>query len=168
MKKLFKEQIDEKFKKVTDQYFDFFDGMHLIKLDGKFASDELRSIADVMDEVFHGSREVNRIQKLKIFGFIAKDIKVTYFTRYGGWRYSFYIMKDGKDWDFYYGKSDQGAGDWWPDSKDEYDVSPIHQFIPSGFAESCENMYEYHKGSHKEALELLKDCGFTIERGEDY
>jgi hypothetical protein len=168
MKKLTIEQIESKFKKVTDQHFFYCqDKKNSIVLDGTFASDELRAIANVMDEVFHSDKKVNRIQKLNIKGFTAKDIKVIYYKLYGGWRYSFYIMKDSKDWDFYYGKSDEGAGDWWPEAKDEYDVSPIYQFIPNGFIEACENMYEYH-GSHKEALELLKECGFTVERGEDY
>lgn len=89
MKKLTFKEVEEKFKKVTDQYFNFFDTQNLIKLDGRFASDELRAIADTMDEVFHGDKELSRIQKLKIEGFTAKDIKVIYYKLYGGWRYSF-------------------------------------------------------------------------------
>lgn len=177
MKKLTFKEVEKKFKKVTDQYFDFFDTQNLIKLDGRFASDELRAIADTMDEIFHGSdedREVKRIQTLNIKGFTAKDIKVIYSCegerdRNGKkeYRFSFYIMKDGKDWDFYYGKSDDGAGDWWPEPEDPIYLSPITEFIPSGFAEACENMYEY-RGSLKEGIRLLKNCGFTVEKGEDY
>lgn len=174
MKKLTKEQIEKAFKKVTDNDFLYPCGkQNVIGLDGVFASDELRCIADTMDEIFHGDKELNRIQKLKIKGFTAKDIKVIWGCegerdRKGRkeYCYSFYIMKDGKDWDFYYGKSDQGAGDWWPDSEDEIYLSPITQFIPNGFITCCENVYKYH-GSNKEALELLKECGYTLEKGED-
>lgn len=171
MKQLTKEQIDQKLKQIIPEpanYFDYHHGTSEIKLDGTFCTDELYAIADFINGLMATNKEINKIKNLKIKGFTAKDIKVTYAKHYGtSWRYSFYIMKDGKDYDFYYGKSDGGAGDWWPEPEEEGYLSPITQFIPDGFGEAMENCYDYH-GSHKEALELLKDCGFTVERGEDY
>lgn len=177
MKKLTKEQIDQRFREIIPEpgnYFDYHHGTSEIKLDGTFCSDELYAIADFINKLMGVGKQIYRIKNLNIKGFTVKDIKVVWGCegerdRNGEkeYRYSFYIMKDGKDWDFYYGKSDQGAGDWWPEGEDEYELSPIHQFIPDGFGEACENMYDFC-GSHEEALELLNDCGFTIEESDNY
>lgn len=174
MKQLTKKEIQKAFEEVTDQDFKYGEETNLITLKGTFCSDELRCIADRMDSIFHGDKELARIKNLNIKGFTAKDIKVIYDCQgerdrnnEKEYRFSFYIMKDGKDWDFYYGQSDEGAGDWWPEPEDPIYQSPITEFIPSGFAEACENMYEYH-GPLEEGVQLLKDCGFTVEKGEDY
>lgn len=39
------------FKEVTENWFDYFGGIGMIKLDGTFCSDELREIARVLDEM---------------------------------------------------------------------------------------------------------------------
>lgn len=167
-------EINDLFRKVISSNgteFRFSPETGLFRLNGSFCSDELREIARVLDEVNHGTpqeRELDRIKKLNVKGFRAKDIKVLYFKMYNdneNYNFSFYIMKDRKDWDFYYGKSSQGAGDWWPDPEDELYLSPIHDFIPSGFAETCENVYEYC-GTNEEAIETLKKCGFTVEKND--
>lgn len=152
-------------------FVEYFDKMNLIKLDGRFCSDELREIAKTMDRLFKGedldSLEVSRIKSLNIKGITAKDIKVQWYKYNKSYAYSFYVMKDGEDYDFYYGKSDQYAGDWWPEPEDEMYLSPIHEFVPDGFSGCCENMYEYRRGNLKEALGLFKRLGYTVYRGED-
>lgn len=174
MKKLTDHKINSLFRKIlpnTADYFNYFGEINQLKLDGIFSSKQLAQLALLMDDLLKGTDQdpvIKKIQNLNIKGFKAKDIKVIYYKMYDeeGYNFSFYIMKDGKDWDFYYGQSDQGAGSWWPNSKDSMYLSPIHQFIPPGFCEACENAYEYH-GKNEDAIELLKTCGFTVERGED-
>jgi hypothetical protein len=174
--KLTKQDIDKKFIEVIPEesnYFDYFDGMNLIKLDGRFSSDQLREIARVMDKIHHSSddTELNRIAKLNVNGFTAKDIKVVYSKNSfcnNGLQFSFYLMKDGKDYDFYYKLDEEGelAGDWWPENEDEF-INSLQEFIPRGFAEACENLYEYRGGTEIEAIKCLKKYGFTVEEGED-
>jgi hypothetical protein len=173
MKKLTKNQIDKKFRKVIpleSNYFDYFENSNEIKLDGRFASDELREIARIMDEIGHGDKEVKRIKDLVVKGFKAKDIKVIFYkTReVDKYNYSFYLMKNGKEYDLYYAMDKDGkeAGKWWPKGEDMYS-SPLTQFIPDGFAEACENIYEF-MGKHEEALELFKECGFVITHGGEF
>lgn len=142
-------------------------------LSGKFCSDELREIAKAMDKIFKETKydvNIKRIQNLEIGEFKSKDIKVVYYNMYkedsNKFQFSFFVIKDGKEYDFYYGKSDQGAGDWWPENDDEDGFfSPLHEFIPSGFSELCENMYEY-RGSNETALDVLRLCGFVTEHDE--
>jgi hypothetical protein len=151
----------------------YYKGSDTISLDGSFSIKDLYNIIGVMDKITEFDKEVNRIKELEVKGFKVKDIKVIWSC--GGKRdrksdkeytYSFYVMKDGKDWDFYYGGSDQGAGDWWPEPTEEGYLSPLTNFIPTGFAEACENMYEYRR-TKEEALNLLQECGFTVEKGDD-
>lgn len=49
-------EINDAFKEVTENWFDYFESFGIIKLDGTFCSDELREIARVMDEVFKKTR----------------------------------------------------------------------------------------------------------------
>lgn len=174
MKKINYDEVYTKFRKVIpnkSNIFDYLGDTNEIKLDGRFSSDELREIARVMDETFHGNpqeKDINRIKSLKVGEFTVKDIKVTCHCEWVGnnnsdIRYSFYVMKDGKDWDFYYGKSNQNAGDWWPMGKDEDDYSPLHKFIPNGFREECENTYSCRKPI-EEVLKIFNECGFTVEK----
>jgi len=115
-------------------------------------------------------KEEREFLKLIIKGFTCKDIAVRYghIPEYHGddERYSFYVKYNGKLWDFYYGKSDQGAGDWWPEPEDEMFLTPLTKFIPAGFSEACENAYMY-RGTHEQALEQLKKHGITdIEKAD--
>ena len=177
MKKLTREQIVEKFKEVVSPTNFFVFGEDGILLSGKYCSDELREISRVMDEINHGTdeeKEVSRIQSLEIKGFRNKDIKVVWGCegerdRLGNKEYtfSFYIMKDEKEYDFYYGHLEPGASEWWPSSTKRGYLSPIHEFIPDKFSECCENMYNF-RGTLEQALELLTECGFTVEKGNDY
>jgi hypothetical protein len=64
---------------------------------------------------------------------------------------------------FFYGKSDGGAGVWWPkseDENDEYNCGAFNDFIPPGFSEDCENNYSY-RGTVEEAIAQLKKHGIT-------
>jgi hypothetical protein len=83
-------------------------------------------------------------------------VKVVYTEEFETFSYSFFITKDGKDYDFYYGQTSPESQNWWPNSEQEFD------FIPKGFFERCENCYRY-TGTDAEAIELLKKCGFTVE-----
>jgi hypothetical protein len=146
---------------------------NLISLEGEFCSDELRQIAKVMDSMFKGTALDPRIEKCKslnIGGFATKDCRVYYSHVYdeNEYNYRFVVVKDNKEYDFYYGKSDGGVGAWWPtDEDDEYGCMSFNGLIPPGFCEASENCYEYH-GSHEEAVSLLEACGFTVFKGEDY
>ena len=53
MKKLTEEEIEQRFKEVIikPNWFSYFKNFNIIRLDGTFASDELREIARVMDEI---------------------------------------------------------------------------------------------------------------------
>jgi hypothetical protein len=152
-----------KFKEVTKSWFHYsIDGFGTIKLDGTFCSDELKEIARVLDEVNHETpeeKEIKRIRNINIDGLTYKDIKVIYYLIHKNsetFSYSFFITKDGKDYDFYRGRLYLESHDWWPDSDQELN------FIPKGFFERCENCYGYN-GTDAEAIELLKKCGFTVE-----
>ncbi len=176
MKKLTDIEIYNRFREVCpakSNWISYYQNLNLIKLDGTFVSDELREIARVMDEIYKGTpqdREIDRVKTLEVKGFKSSDVKVTYSNGHEDSKkywFSFYIMKDGVDYDFYYGKSDGGAGDWWPAGEDEYDISPIHQFIPKNFWEDMENAYNY-SGTNGEAIEFLKACGFEVVKGDDF
>jgi hypothetical protein len=174
MRKINYEEFYAKFRKVCPiktNIFNYFGKINQIELDGKFSSDELREIAKLMDECFHGTKQeqdVDRIKLLKIGEFTSKDIKVQCHLEWVSdnncdIRYSFYVMKDGKDWDFYYGLDNQGAGDWWPKAENEDDLSPLHDFIPIGFREECENVYSSRMPMEK-VIEVFNECGFTVEK----
>lgn len=160
--------LDKKFKEMFPdrvvKYDDFFDRVFFHA--GSFTIEELEKIVSLVQKTGFDNREVKRIQNLKVKGFTIKDIKVQYFHLNEDdkkYHYSFYIMKDGKDWDFYYGHSDQGAGDWWPDQDEDSIYLPKHfNFIPEMFQESCENMYVC-PWPDKKVIDFLKKCGFTVE-----
>ncbi len=169
MKKLSRDEILGKLEKVVGRgnQVDLLDSDNDVwRINGKFSSVELSQIAIVMNECLKGDprkiRDIKFLLQLNVGGFTHKDIKVIWSVDDGEYDYSFYLMKDGKSYDFYYGKSDQGAGDWWPEPENEYYLSPICKFVPNGFVEACENMYEY-RGTHEEALELFEELGYTVE-----
>jgi len=150
-----KEEITKRLKEVSKQRFTYHDKNNTIQLEGTYSSDELNAITGVLYDVEECNRQIKNIKALKIGEFTSNDVKVVCHILDNCYSYSFYLMKDGKDWDFYYGK-DQGAGDWWPRFEDFF------TFVPSGFAEECENIYSY-RGEYEKVKELLKECGFTIE-----
>jgi hypothetical protein len=165
-----KNDIHALFDEVVVNDGDFFrsddDDEGLIWLKGSFCSDELREIARVLDEVNHGTpqdKEVKRIQNLNVKGFTVKDIKVIYFLLHEDskkYSFSFFIMKDGVDWDFYYAKSDQRVGNWWPTNEKD-DFPSICEFIPYDFIQTCENIYQC-SDTNEETINFLKLCGFTV------
>jgi hypothetical protein len=60
MSKLTEVEIYNKFREVIPvkaNWFNYHENFNSIKLDGTFASDELREIARVMDEMAHGTSE---------------------------------------------------------------------------------------------------------------
>ena len=121
-------------------------------------------------------KKVKEALNLNINGFTCKDIAVRYGSYDGSEvdnlddvNFSFFVKKDGKLYDFYYGKSVGGTGDWWPKSEDEFDeynCGAFNEFIPRGFNEACENSYEF-SGTFDEAVATLKKYGITdIEKGD--
>ena len=125
---------------------------------------QLRKMQEVVD--------VKESHELNIGGFTCKDVAVRYGSYDGSGdhdadiNFSFFLKKNGKLWDFYYGKSDGEAEDWWPEAENDMNMSPIFDFIPPGFAEACENSYEF-SGTVEEAIEHLKKHGITdIEKGD--
>jgi hypothetical protein len=62
MKKWTQEEINKAFENVIkNQGFCYFKDHNLIKLDGRFASDELREIARVMDDIYWGNCFIERV-----------------------------------------------------------------------------------------------------------
>jgi hypothetical protein len=118
--------------------------------------------------------DVRETKELKIGEFTAKDVGVRYgdCDGYGEqlW-FSLVIKRDGKEYDFYYGRSDDGAGDWWPKNEDEpddkYNCGAFDEFIPTGFYEVCENSYEF-RGTLKQAIKRLKQYGITDVKLADW
>jgi hypothetical protein len=129
---------------------------------------ELEKELDLIDAEYRRRKAVineARHRNLNIKGFTCKDVAVRYGDIHGSGEpddinFQFYLKKDGKLWDFYYGKSDWAAGDWWPESEEEYSMGPHFEFIPSGFSEAMENCYEF-RGTVKDAIKRLKDNGIT-------
>lgn len=164
MSKLTEIGIYNKFREVIPvkaNWFNYHENFNSIQLDGTFSSDELREIARVMDEIVHGTpeeRKIKRIQNINVNGFTYKDIKIIYYLVHEDsetFSYSFFITKDGKDYDFDYGSTLSETQNWWPKGE-------LKLFVPEGFTERCENCYRYD-GTDAEAIELLKKCGFTVE-----
>lgn len=121
---------------------------------------EIQKQLNKMQEVVNVKESLER----NISGFTAKDVAVRYGDPDGCderlW-YGFYIKYKGKLYDFYYGKSDGGAGDWWPKSEDdEYNCGAFNDFIPPGFSEACENSYEF-RGTMEQAVARLNKYGIT-------
>jgi hypothetical protein len=172
MKKLSDKEIRALFKKILPNgadFFQYFQEFRQLKLDGIFTSDQLHQLASLMDSLIFKENEVKRIGRVKVGKFTAKDIKVLWFWTWiddnsSDIRYQFFIMKGGKDWDIYYGLCGQeyASPKWWPHVEDGDYLLPVYEFIPDGFGEDSENCYTYD-GTHEEALELLKECGFTID-----
>ena len=144
-----------------------------MKIDySKLSDDELWALYDnaTIELQKRKKNKNNRdIKTLNIGGFTAKDIKVVHGDLWdncdGSINYSFYLVKDGIAYDFYYsnGKDKKGkyvdAGDWWPFNWEDEDCR-FDRFIPEGFCEAAENYYEFD-GSLEDAIKILNDSGIT-------
>lgn len=122
--------------------------------------------------------ELKKQKKLNINDITAKDIAVRYTREMNedDVRYSFYIKHERKLYDIYYEHStyslsadrEQKFHPWWPirplengeTEYDDWDHNGARDFIPIGFQETCENMYEYD-GSISEVIKHLKNHGIT-------
>ena len=162
MNKLFRKIIPN-----IDNNFHYHELTNEITLNGTFASDELYEIVKLMYKLSSKDREIKRIKSFNIDGFTSKDIKVIQRLEDKSLiRYSFYIIKDGKDWDFYYGNFDDNTIAWWPkylNLDNNVYSGPINDFVPVGFIEMCENSYEYN-GCHGDVIKFLQACGFVVEQ----
>jgi hypothetical protein len=76
----------------------------------------------------------------------------------------------GKEYDIYYECGDP-LHSWWPivgeEGDDNCDRNGAFEFIPPGFAEACENSYEY-RGTVEEAVAQLKKYGFVNFKRSPY
>jgi len=121
-------------------------------------------------------------KKLKINNITTKDIAVRYgVTDDDLTQFSFFVKHKGKLHCIYYDNGYHEVSedkprfkyyDWWPiklekDEDGEVEENGAYEFIPNGFAECCENSYEYCNGNFKSAIKKLKDSGITdIEKGD--
>ena len=117
-------------------------------------------------------QELLKIQQLNINGITTKDFVVEYCDlhsapsapNYQPW-FSFFIKRGKKKYDIYYGYSEKLK--WWPTEIEENligeteEINAAYRFIPEGFSEAMENAYEYSYGTWQEAIECLKQHGFT-------
>ena len=157
----------------------------------KWKTEDLVEERKRIELVLHGrlvqeAKEKKRL--LNINGITPRDIVVT--AQYGysyaetndEWVYSFQINHEGKLYDIYYDGWAKPASsgemvyyDWWPvtteENFDEWgqigDVgdNAAFAFVPNGFSESSENIYEF-RGTHTKAKKRLKECGITDIREE--
>ncbi len=118
-------------------------------------------------------RDIDFAKSLVINGITCKDIAVIYGYELGDGEdptFSFYVKHDGKVYDIYYehGTYDENHNfhfhPWWPikgnEGDEDWDRNGAFDFIPPGFVEACENMYEYH-GTKEEAIAQLRKHGIT-------
>ena len=141
----------------------------------EMSDDQLAALtADVFNELSHRkmSREKIEIRTLTINDVTVKDFAVEYCDyecspkeKDYSPRFSFYIKHGGKKHCIYEDFSEHKK--WWPMEKDEYEkrlVNAAYRFIPTNFAESSENSYEYCSsclGDYvEEAITTLKEHGF--------
>lgn len=101
------------------------------------------------------NKEIKEIKNLKIGGITTKDFLVLCGDLHsiGKLRWSFYLVRDGKEYDIYY---ESHGKDWWPTENEE---NAAFNFIPGEFAEACENSFEFD-GTESAAIKLLKQYGF--------
>ena len=48
------------------------------------------------------------------------------------------------------------------------DYTDFALFLPEGFSETEECIYDFYKGSITDALNLLEECGFKVKRDDDF
>lgn len=143
---------------------------------------ELEKISAVLT-VRKRKAKAEKAKKLCINGITAKDIAVEYgsydgseITDINEVNFSFFVKHDGVKYNIYY---EAGTYDdkhnftiypWWPivgeEGDDQYERNGAFEFIPPGFAEACENSYEF-RGTFDEAVARLKEYGITdVTKGD--
>lgn len=147
----------------------------------------MKQIAEVLGDK-QQENHTKKIRSLNINGITVKDFVVIYAPLHedGDSCFSFFIVHDGKLYDIYYDTAPHdnehkfSFHPWWPTVddndepcspvgklEDEEVFNAVDSFIPSGFAEACENCYEYGSGKIKEAIAVLEKHGFkTIIKAE--
>lgn len=102
--------------------------------------------------------------KLKINNITTQDFKIYYFQQFHDkeYHYSFFLMKDNKEYCIYYDFNNAHPQDWWPHYPEEdnpYHHNRAFEFVPDFLTETAENYYE-SKFDLKTTLKKLKQCGF--------
>lgn len=127
----------------------------------KYTDDELGALMNSISEELE-RREVDEniieIRNKKLAGkYGVENIRVYYGKFYDEDRdnYSFVFVDGKKEYDFYYNMPPEVV---LKDDEDWYQV--MGEFIPDGFCEASENMYEY-KGTTEEAIAQLKKYGIV-------
>ena len=148
----------------------------LLAKTNKLSSYTLEELEDLYREVWDelGRRSIERetisIKTLCINGITTKDFVV----RYADYdcspddpefrpTFSFLIKRGKKEYCIYYDFNQEKPQKWWPTKRQGLrleDENAAFDFIPSGFCEASENIYEY-SGTTEEAIECLKNRGFT-------
>lgn len=113
---------------------------------------------------------ITQIKNLSIGEITTKDFVVHYYltdnpdpkSEEDYYNYSFYLLRNGKEYCIYYGVFDDhddivNIDSWWPYDGEN---NAADHFVPSKFCEECENSYSF-EGTLEEAIKYLKACGFT-------
>lgn len=130
-----------------------------VQLIGYFSKDELVTILNKLAN----NESIEEIKTVNVNGFTSKDIKVKYQSDENGnnAKFTFYVVKNGIDYDFYYGEDDDNSS-WWPRAETDGYLSPLFKFVPRGFLSCCENTFEFFD-TLENAIILLNECGFKVE-----
>ncbi len=120
----------------------------------------------------NAAKEKKKQLALKINGITVRDFSVVYADYYCSPHepeykptFSFYLKRGKKEYCIYNDFCETNPHKWWPAEKQtQYGnrgwANRATEFIPQGFAEACENSYEF-SGTTEEAIARLKEYGFT-------
>ena len=136
-------------------------------------TEKIKGEMELMNQVLRVRREVQQVKEAKqkcINNITTKDF-VVYWGTFGErdrndkpkYSFSFTIRHADEDYDIYY-EHGNPFYPWWPvvgeEGEDYLDRNGAFEFIPPGFAEACENSYEY-RGTVEEAVAQLRKYGFV-------
>lgn len=107
------------------------------------------------------SADILRVKNTIIEGITSKDITIVY----------------GKEQDSYNGEETWRFAPHFTNRKGKLEFCYDHPlldytdfalFLPEGFSETEECIYDFYKGSITDALNLLEECGFKVKRDDDF
>jgi len=149
-------------------------------------TEKIKAETEKMYEVLKARREVQQVKEAQtkcINNITTKDFVVYWGTLGQRYRndkpeyfFSFTIRHADRDYNIYYENGTYDAKHvhhfypWWPivgeEGDEDWDRNGAFEFIPPGFAEACENSYEF-RGTVEEAVAQLKKYGFVNFRWHD-
>jgi len=128
-----------------------------------------KELAAIQSEIDRREKSVDAtvVRELNINGITTMDFIVIYYKEEKRTHFSFYIEYNNDIHDINEGgytgeRNKKGRAmfyPWWPTASSGTENAAL-AFVPMGFLEMCENLYEYG-GSDEEAFAMLQESGFT-------